>query len=260
MRKLWGGRFEQEPDLAVERLNNSLPFDQALWRQDIRASIAHAAMLGECAIVTAEEAAQLTQGLAAIQQGLENGDLTLPPDAEDIHTAVEALLADRLGAVAGKLHTARSRNDQVCADLRLYLRDECDVIREELILLERAILDLAKRETETIMPGYTHLQHAQPITLAHHAMAYFWMLDRDRERLSDARRRINRSPLGAGALAGTGFAIDRRQTAAALGFESVLENSIDAVSDRDFAVEFLSFASTLMMHLSRFAEDIVLWN
>ena len=177
-----------------------------------------------------------------------------------MHTAVEGLLRDRLGPVAGKLHTARSRNDQIATDIRLYMREVCDRVDSEITALQQALLDHAEREIETVLPGFTHLQHAQPVVLAHHLLAYFWMLDRDRERLADTRGRVNRLPLGAGALAGTGFPIDRNQVAAALAFDSVIPNSLDAVSDRDFAIEFLAFAAIAMMHLSRLAEEIILWN
>jgi argininosuccinate lyase len=258
--KLWGGRFDAPTDTLIERLNNSLVFDGRLWRQDIAGSIAHAEMLGATQILTADESAQIVAGLQALRDDLEAGAVTLPPDAEDVHTAVEVLLKARIGAVAGKLHTARSRNDQVCTDIRLYLREQCDQVAAEILELQRAILEVAEQHFDTVLPGCTHLQHAQPVVLAHHLLAYFWMLERDRERFADARKRINRSPLGAGALAGTGFPIDRGMTAQALGFESVLPNSLDAVSDRDFAIEFLACAANLMMHLSRLAEEIILWN
>jgi argininosuccinate lyase len=260
VRKLWGGRFEGATDELIERLNNSISFDCRMWRQDIRGSIAHADMLGTCGIVTREEADTLMAGLAALEKDIDSGTQQLPMDAEDVHTAVEGLLRERLGAVAGKLHTGRSRNDQVATDVRLYLRDAIDGIQEELVGLQSALLDLSEQHFDTILPGCTHLQHAQPVVLAHHLLAYFWMLDRDRERLIDLRHRVNRSPLGAGALAGTGFPIDREQTAAALGFEAVLQNSMDAVADRDFAVEFMAFASILSMHVSRLAEEIIIWN
>lgn len=260
MRKLWGGRFEGKTDELIERLNNSLAFDGRLWRHDITGSIAHAEMLGATGIIAEEEAAQLVAGLSALRDDIERGAALLPADAEDVHTAVEGLLRERLGPVAGKLHTARSRNDQIATDVRLYLRDECRTIDAEIGGLQATLLALAEREQETILPGYTHLQHAQPILLSHHLLAYFWMLDRDRERLADCTQRINRLPLGAGALAGTGFPIDRHQVARRLEFDSVLPNSLDAVSDRDFALEFLADAAILMMHLSRLAEEIILWN
>jgi argininosuccinate lyase len=260
MRKLWGGRFEGQTDALIERLNNSLAFDARLWRHDIQGSIAHAAMLGATGILPQDESDRIVAGLKALAEDLASGAVELPADAEDVHTAVEGLLRERLGAVAGKLHTARSRNDQIATDVRLYLRDASDALDAELRAFQETLLTLSEKEMETVLPGYTHLQHAQPVVLAHHLLAYFWMLDRDRERLADCRRRMNRLPLGAGALAGTGFPIDRQQVAAALGFDAVLENSLDAVADRDFAVEFLAFASILMMHLSRLAEEIILWN
>jgi len=260
MRKLWGGRFTGQTDALIERLNDSLSFDARLWKHDIQGSIAHAAMLGTTGIVTAKESEQLVTGLRRLLSELEKGDAELPEGAEDVHTAVEMLLRERLGAVAGKLHTARSRNDKIATDIRLYLRDECAAVDADITAFQVTLLTLAEREMTTVLPGFTHLQHAQPLVLAHHLLAYFWMLDRDRERLTDCRHRLNRSPLGAGALAGTGFPIDRQQTADALGFDSVIENSLDAVSDRDFAIEFLACASILMMHLSRLAEEIILWN
>lgn len=260
MKKLWGGRFDEPTDALIESLNNSLIFDSRLWQQDIAGSIAHATMLGSTGILNAEESVQLVAGLRQLRDDLEAGTLSLPSDAEDVHTAVEGLLKERLGAVAGKLHTARSRNDQIATDIRLYLREECDALEGELTAFQSMLLTLAEREMETILPGCTHLQHAQPIVLAHHLLAYFWMLDRDKERLADTRRRVNRLPLGAGALAGTGFPINRHQVAELLGFEAVLENSLDSVADRDFLIEFLAFASILAMHLSRLAEEIILWN
>ncbi|CEK17668.1 argininosuccinate lyase [Chthonomonas calidirosea] len=260
MRKLWGGRFEGETDALIAQLNSSLPFDRRLWRQDIQGSIAHATMLGATGILPQEEAMKIVEGLKALEQELAEGRVALPEDAEDVHTAIESLLYERIGDVAGKLHTARSRNDQVTTDLRLYLRDVCDRLTEEIREFQQTLVALAEREIQTVLPGFTHLQHAQPISLAHHLLAYFWMLDRDRERLHDCRKRLNRLPLGAGALAGTSFPIDRRRVAELLGFDAVLPNSLDAVSDRDFAVEFLSAAAILGMHLSRLAEEIILWN
>lgn len=260
MNKLWGGRFAGQTDALIERLNNSLAFDARLWKHDIQGSLAHVAMLGATGIIPTEEAEQIADGLKQLQADLESGKAELPADAEDVHTAVEGLLRERLGPVAGKLHTARSRNDQIATDVRLYLRDECAAIDGELRQLQATLLSLAEPEMETVLPGFTHLQHAQPVVLAHHLLAYFWMLDRDRERLADLTKRVSRSPLGAGALAGTGFPIDRQQTAQALGFAAVIPNSLDAVADRDFAVEFLAFAALVMVHLSRLAEEIILWN
>ena len=260
MRKLWGGRFAQETDALIEELNNSLPFDGRMWREDIDGSIAHADMLGNQKIIPREEADQLIAGLRAIREDLEFGAESLPEGAEDIHSAIEGMLTERLGPVAGKLHTARSRNDQVALDIRLHLRAQIDLIDAELMEFLLVLFNLSEAEIDTILPGYTHLQHAQPILLAHHLMAYFWMIERDRERLADLRKRANRSPLGAGAMAGTGFDIDRQATSKALGFDYPLQNSLDAVSDRDHLIEFLSFASILAMHLSRLAEELILWN
>ncbi|MBM3494569.1 MAG: argininosuccinate lyase [Armatimonadetes bacterium] len=258
--KLWGGRFDAPTDAVVERLNNSLSFDSRLWRDDIEGSIAHATMLGSTGIVAACEAERIVAGLRPLLTGLDTGALAIDPSAEDIHTAVEALLRDRIGSVAGKLHTARSRNDQVATDMRLYMRRAFHAVGEAVRDLQAALLGCAERELGVIMPGYTHLQRAQPILLSHHLLAYFWMFQRDRERLADAARRNDVLPLGAGALAGTTFAIDREQVAEALGFARVGENSLDSVSDRDFLLEFLMCASILMVHCSRMGEDLVLWS
>lgn len=258
--KLWGGAFAADTDALVEQLNNSLRFDRRLWRHDIRASIAHATMLGETGILPAEEAERIVSGLHAVESGLAEGSLQLDETAEDIHTAVEMLLRERIGPLAGKLHTARSRNDQVATDTRLYLRDAMDALDGMLRALQTALVEAAEREAETILPGYTHLQHAQPVLLAHHLLAYFWMLQRDRERLRDSRRRVNVLPLGAGALAGTGFPVDRRLTARLLEFDGIAENSMDAVSDRDFVAEFLAAAALIAVHLSRLGEELILWS
>jgi argininosuccinate lyase len=260
MQKLWGGRFEGATDALIERINNSLAFDARLWQQDIRGSIAHALMLGATGIIPSSEGSEIADGLQALFEDLRSGAVQLPADAEDVHTAIEGQLRERIGPVAGKLHTARSRNDQIATDIRLYLRDECVEIGAAISSLQGVLLDQSALHFDTVMPGFTHMQHAQPIVLAHHLLAYFWMLDRDHERLMDAEGRINRLPLGAGAMAGTGFPIDREQVRQALGFDGLLENSLDAVSDRDFAIEFVSAAAILMMHLSRLAEDIILWN
>lgn len=260
MRKLWGGRFEEATEPLIELLNNSLPFDARLWPQDIQGSIAHATMLGATSIITLEESRQIIAGLESLRIDLEQQIITLPADAEDVHTAVEGLLRERIGPVAGKLHTARSRNDQVATDIRLYLKEACDHLDVEVKELQQTLLTLAEAELGTILPGTTHLQHGQPVLLSHHLLAYFWMLARDRERIADARSRIDRSPLGAGALAGTGFPIDRQQTAHLLGFSEVIPNSMDAVSDRDFSIELLSTCALLSMHLSRLAEEIIIWN
>ena len=283
--KLWGGRFSGSTDELVERLNNSLPFDSRLWREDIQGSMAHAIMLGEQGIIAQTDSQAIVDGLASIQVRLESGELRLEPAQEDIHSAIESLLFDRIGPLAGKLHTARSRNDQVAADTRLYLRGAITAIDEALSSFQQALLQAAEREIggrtagrednneivddstitqppnhPTILPGYTHLQHAQPILLSHHLMAYFWMFQRDRTRLGDCQKRLNVLPLGAGALAGTSFPIDRERVAAILGFDGICENSLDAVSDRDFVIEFLGAASILMMHCSRLAEELILWN
>ncbi len=260
MNKLWGGRFEGTMDALIEKLNNSLPFDSRLWREDIAGSIAHATMLGSTGILSQTDSQEIVMGLESLRDALTSGAVSLPSDAEDVHTAVESLLRERIGAVAGRLHTARSRNDQIATDIRLHLRSACDAIEKEITAFQQTLLTLSEKEMETILPGCTHLQHAQPIVLAHHLLAYFWMLDRDKERLRETRKRVNRLPLGAGALAGTGFPIDRQQVADILGFEQVLPNSLDAVADRDFLIEFLAFASILAMHLSRLAEEIILWN
>ncbi len=260
MQKLWGSRFDAHTDVLIERLNNSLSFDSRLWAEDIEGSIAHAQMLGAVGIISAADAKAITGGLKKLEIDIRSGACLLPEDAEDVHTAIEGLLRERIGTVAGKLHTARSRNDQIATDIRLYLRSAIKTIDSELSALQSTLLDIANREMETILPGFTHLQHAQPIVLAHHLLAYFWMIDRDRERLVDTHFRVNRLPLGACALAGTGFPIDRAMVACSLKFSDILENSLDAVGDRDFAIEFLSACSIIMMHLSRFAEEIILWN
>ncbi|MFY7950914.1 MAG: argininosuccinate lyase, partial [Armatimonadaceae bacterium] len=256
---LWGGRFDQPTDALVWTFNQSLPFDRRFWREDIDGSIAHATMLGRQGIIPAADAETLVNGLAGLRDDLESGKTQLPADAEDIHSAVEQLLRERLGPVAGKLHTARSRNDQVATDFRLWLRGAIDTLSGEIDTLRRQILDLAEANLGVVLPGRTHHQHAQPILLSHHLMAWFWMLDRDFARLQDCRRRGNRLPLGSGALAGTPFPIDRQFVARELGFDAVVENSIDGVADRDFPVEFCAAASLLMLHLSRMSEEIVLW-
>ena len=256
----WGGRFAGDTAEVTRRLNDSLPFDRRLWREDIAGSIAHATMLGRTGILGEDESARIVEALREIESGLEAGTIELPEDAEDIHTAVEELLRRSIGPLAGKLHTARSRNDQVATDARLYLRRVVDELAAGLHALQSALVDGAEREADTVLAGCTHLQHAQPILLSHHLLAYFWMFQRDRERLRDARRRLNQLPLGAGALAGTTFPIDRRLVAELLGFDGVVPNSLDAVSDRDFAIEFLAAAAIVAVHLSRLAEELILWN
>lgn len=260
MSKLWGGRFEKQTDEAVEAFTTSLGVDARLWNADIRTSIAHARMLGKIGVLTAEEANAIIAGLQALREHISAGKVTFDPKAEDVHSEIERLLTERIGAVAGKLHTARSRNDQVATDTRLYLREGIDALLEEIRQLQQWLVRTAEGHLYTILPGCTHLQHAQPVSLAHHLMAYFWMLQRDRERLTDCRRRVNRLPLGSAALAGTSFPVDRQMVAQELGFEGICENSMDAVSDRDFVVEFLSCAALVMMHLSRLAEELILWN
>jgi argininosuccinate lyase len=258
--KLWGGRFSEATDAFVEAFTASVGFDRRLYRHDIAASIAHACMLAKVGVLTAEERQAIVDGLNAIGQDIEQGCFTWSVGLEDVHMNIEARLTERIGEVGKKLHTARSRNDQVATDVRLYLRDEIDLISRELQRLQTALVDLAEREADAIMPGFTHLQVAQPVTFGHHMLAWFEMLQRDRERLQDCRRRVNVLPLGAAALAGTPFPLDRAYTAELLGFQAVAENSLDAVSDRDFAIEFCAAAALLMTHLSRFSEELVLWS
>ena len=257
--KLWQGRLSGELPPEVALLNNSIRFDQRLYPQDIRGSVAHAQMLAEQGIITAAEGESLVRELTAIRAELDEGTLAIDPTAEDIHSFVEMELIRRIGDTGRKLHTGRSRNDQVSLDLRLFLLDEVDAIHALLAALSEALSDKAAQHTDTIMPGYTHLQRAQPITFARHLGAYEAMVARDMERLTDARKRINRSPLGAGALAGSTFPLNRQRVADLLGFDSVLENTLDAVADRDAVIEVLSVFSILMMHLSRLCEEIVLW-
>ena len=258
--KLWAGRFSQETDARVHAFNASLSFDQRLWPYDIAGSIAHVKMLGECGIIPKDESDAIKSGLEALAADLESGAAALTDDAEDVHMAVESLLTERLGPVAGKLHTARSRNDQVATDLRLYVRETIDGLKEQIAAAQGTLVGLAEAHLDTLLPGMTHLQHAQPVRLAHHLLAYFWMLDRDTERLTQARTRVNKLPLGAGALAGTTFPINRTRVAELLGFDGVIPNSLDAVSDRDFAIETVSALALVMMHLSRLCEELILWN
>ncbi len=256
---MWAGRFSKQVDAGVNAFNSSIAFDGRMYRHDIQGSIAHATMLGDCGIISKEDSLEIIGGLKEILADIDSGALALDPNAEDIHMFVEAELTKRLGDVGKRLHTSRSRNDQVAVDLRLYLRDE---IREIIGLvkdLAETLIELAKKHTETIMPGYTHLQRAQPITLAHHLMAYVWMLIRDIGRLCDAAERMNECPLGCGALAGTTYKTNRQQTADLLGFDGVMENSLDGVSDRDYCVELNCALSLIMTHLSRFSEEIILW-
>lgn len=258
--KLWGGRFSAPTDEFVEAFTASIGFDQRLWPYDIQGSIAHATMLAEVGILTQAEKNTILEGLQQIQQAIESGQWEWSVALEDVHMNIEARLTANIGAVGKKLHTGRSRNDQVATDIRLYLRDHLDIIKAELMRLQTGLLTLAEREAATLMPGFTHLQIAQPITFGHHLMAWFEMLQRDSQRLADCRRRINVMPLGAAALAGTSFPINRQLTATLLGFEDIAENSLDAVSDRDFAIEFSAVSALIMTHLSRMAEELVLWS
>ena len=258
-KKLWSGRFSEETDSFIERFTASVGFDARLYRQDIAGSIAHAAMLGETGVLTEEETRQIVGGLEAIRADIEQGRFAWSVELEDVHMNIEAALTGRIGEVGKKLHTGRSRNDQVAADLRLYVREEIDAIRGLLWNLRSALVDLAEREADTIMPGFTHLQSAQPVTFGHHMLAWYEMLARDDARLADCRKRVNVSPLGAAALAGTSFPIDRARTAELLGFDAPAGNSLDAVSDRDFAIELAAAGSLIMTHLSRMSEELVLW-
>ncbi len=257
--KLWGGRFSESTDAFVEAFTASIQFDQRMWREDIQGSRAHARMLNKVAVLTDDELSQILSGLDEITSEIEKGELEWSIQLEDIHMNIEARLTALIGAAGKKLHTGRSRNDQVATDIRLYLRSEIDLINLELVRLQQGLLGLAEREADTIMPGFTHLQTAQPVTFGHHMLAWFEMLQRDRERLADCRKRVNILPLGAAALAGTTYPIDRHYTAELLGFDSVAENSLDAVSDRDFAIEFCAAGALIMTHLSRFSEELVLW-
>ncbi|ERP99115.1 argininosuccinate lyase [Marinobacter sp. ES-1] len=257
--KPWGGRFSEPTDAFVERFTASVGFDQRLYHHDITGSIAHATMLAKVGVLTDAERDQIIEGLKGVKEDIEAGRFEWSVSLEDVHMNIEARLTDRIGITGKKLHTGRSRNDQVATDIRLYLRDEIDVIAEELARLQAGLLDLAEREADTIMPGFTHLQTAQPVTFGHHLLAWYEMLVRDADRLQDCRKRVNVMPLGAAALAGTTYPIDRNLTAELLGFDRPTENSLDSVSDRDFAIEFCSFAALLMTHLSRFSEELVLW-
>lgn len=259
MAKMWAGRFSKEVDEGVNAFNSSIAFDWRMYRQDIKGSIAHATMLGDCGIITKADSEALIGGLKQILADLDGGKLHFDPNAEDIHMFIEAELTARLGEVGKRLHTARSRNDQVALDIRLYLRDEIAEIKALVAKLINTICALAEKNLDAVMPGYTHLQRAQPITLAHHVMTYAHMLLRDLARLSDTEKRMNECPLGSGALAGTTYPIDRFQTAELLGFDRPTANSLDGVSDRDFCIELASAISICMMHLSRFSEEIIMW-
>lgn len=260
MEKMWAGRAEKATDQLADDFNSSIRFDSRMYKEDIEGSLAHAAMLCACGILTEDECASITEGLGGILSDLETGKLTFDETAEDIHMFVESELTRRIGDNGKKLHTARSRNDQVALDLRLYLRKECGSIREKLLTLLSSVTDKAEECKEMILPGYTHLQRAQPITFGQHLLAYSMMLLRDLGRLQDTLKRMNYSPLGSCALAGTTYRTDRRMVAKALCFDGICENSLDGVSDRDYCLELLSCLSILMMHLSRFSEEIILWS
>ncbi|WP_159995760.1 argininosuccinate lyase [Roseomonas sp. 18066] len=255
----WGGRYSAGPSAIMEAINASIGFDRKMWRQDIRGSLAHAAMLRHVGIISADDEAAIKDGLAAIAAEIEAGTFPFSEALEDIHMNIEARLTERVGEAGKRLHTARSRNDQVALDVRLWVRDAIDGLDGQMADVMRALVERADEHAASVMPGFTHLQPAQPTTLGHHLLAYVEMLGRDRSRLGDCRARMNESPLGAAALCGTGFNIDRHMTAQALGFDGPMRNSLDAVASRDFALEFLAAASICATHLSRFAEEIVLW-
>jgi len=259
-KKLWSGRFSEPTDAFVEAFTASVEFDQRLYRYDIEGSIAHATMLARAGILSEAERDLIIDGLKQIRQRIEEGQFEWSVELEDVHMNVESQLTAAIGDAGKKLHTGRSRNDQVATDIRLYMRDEIELIRAEILRLQQALLDTAEREAETIMPGFTHLQTAQPVTFGHHLMAWFEMLERDRERLADCNKRVNVMPLGAAALAGTTYPIDRHYTAQLLGFDRPSENSLDSVSDRDFAIEFSAAAALIMMHLSRMSEELIIWS
>ncbi|MFL0811148.1 MAG: argininosuccinate lyase [Agarilytica sp.] len=257
--KPWGGRFTEPTDAFVERFTASVTFDQRMYEQDIRGSLAHATMLAQVGVLSEEEKQSIITGLEGIQKDIAEGKFDWSVTLEDVHMNIEAELTKRIGVTGKKLHTGRSRNDQVATDIRLYLRDAIDGIATELTRLQAGLISLAEANSNTIMPGFTHLQTAQPVTFGHHILAWFEMLERDYGRLMDCRKRLNQSPLGAAALAGTTYPIDREATASLLGFDQPTRNSLDSVSDRDFAIEFCAFAAQLMTHLSRASEELVLW-
>ncbi len=260
MAQLWGGRFTKETDKLVYAFNASIGFDKRFLRQDIEGSMAHVKMLGKQGILTGKETQEITQGLASIQEDVESGELVIDESYEDIHSFVEAVLTERIGDAGKKLHTGRSRNDQVALDMRLYTREQVRITSELLTELLKVIVRIMEENLDTYMPGFTHLQKAQPLTLAHHLGAYFEMFQRDRLRMGDILERMNFCPLGAGALAGTTYPLDRDHTAQLMGFKGPTLNSMDSVSDRDYLIEFLSALSIVMMHLSRFSEEIIIWN
>lgn len=260
MAQLWGGRFTKETNALVKEFNDSIGFDQRLWKEDIEGSIAHATMLGRQGILSKEASQNIIDGLLGIREDIESGKLPITNDYEDIHSFVEANLIDRIGDDGKKLHTGRSRNDQVALDMRLFTRQAVSGVKKDLLELEKVILQIMDTHRETFMPGFTHLQKAQPVTLAHHFGAYFEMFRRDVTRLTDTGKRLNECPLGAGALAGTTYPLDREFVAESLEFDGPTRNSMDSVSDRDYAIEFLSDLSLVMVHLSRLSEEIILWN
>ena len=257
---LWGGRFENGVSDIMEKINASIDFDKILYRNDIKGSVEHCKMLVTCKIISKEDGEAIIKGLAQVEAEIDQDNFTYDPKLEDIHMHIEARLTDIIGCAAGRLHTARSRNDQAVLDFKLWVRDACDHVDEGLKALQEALIRKAEENVDTILPGFTHLQSAQPVTLGHHLLAYFEMFTRDRARFRDARKRLNECPLGAAALAGTSFPIDRNQTAAALGFDRPTSNSMDSVSDRDFALEFMSAASISAVHISRLADEMVLWS
>lgn len=264
MSKLWGGRFSEKTDQLVEEFSSSLSLDQRMWREDIEGSIAHGSMLMQQGIISKDDGSAILEALqsiaADIQNELQKGQNPFSPTSEDVHSEIEHRLYAKIGSIAGKLHTARSRNDQVATDLRLYVRRQIQELDQDIKELQKWIITTSSEHLETILPGLTHMQHGQPVSLAHHLMAYFWMLQRDRSRLQDTLKRLNVCPLGSAALAGTSFPIDRKAVADQLAFTGVTENSLDSVSDRDFVVEFLAAAATIMLHMSRWAEEVVMWS
>ncbi|WP_079526632.1 argininosuccinate lyase [Halobacillus hunanensis] len=260
MSKLWGGRFTKPTNKLVEEYTSSIGFDVKLALHDIQGSLAHVEMLGECQIISQEEVSQIKEGLHIIKKKIENEEVEFSVEQEDIHMNIEKLLIEEIGPVGGKLHTGRSRNDQVATDMHLYLKEKTHHLIQLVEAVQAALVHQADAHVETVIPGYTHLQRAQPVSFAHHLLAYFWMFERDKERLQDSVKRINWSPLGAAALAGTPYPVDRQMTAEKLGFDHVYPNSLDAVSDRDFILEFLSISSILITHISRFSEELILWS
>lgn len=260
MGKLWGGRFTKSTNKLVDEFTSSISFDHVFAEEDIEGSIAHVTMLAECKIITTDESDRIIEGLKIIEGKIRDGLVEFEVEAEDIHMNIEKMLIDEIGSLGGKLHTGRSRNDQIATDLHLYVKNKTYETINHITAVQETFIKQAESNIDVIMPGYTHLQRAQPILFSHHLLAYFWMLERDKQRLSDSLQRVSSSPLGAGALAGTTFPINRERTAELLGFQSVYPNSLDAVSDRDFILEFLSTASILMTHLSRLSEEFVIWS